>query len=319
MNLNRKKIYRDLIEYRVTILFLAVFTIFTVLSRPFSTINNIRQVLVNDSPKTIIVCGQAMVILGGGIDLSVGSLMALCGAVTAKLVVENALNPVLIILTVLVIGALAGLVNGVSVVKGKINPFIVTLGTLSIFRGLALIVTGGRSIQSANAPWFLLIGQGVLFDVPVPILIVLVGIVMTIVLTRKTTFGRGLYALGGNYKAARLSGIRVNRITIITYVLTGVSVAIAGIIQASMLASFSPILGQGVELETILGAVIGGISLLGGRGHIFGAVFGSIFISFVRNGLLLLRIHYYLEIIIIGTIFIAAVALDRFIQQQTQS
>jgi len=303
----------DLREYKIGLLFLVTFIIFTVLSRNFATVNNIRQVLRGSSINCVVVCGEAIVIIGGGIDLSVGSLMGLCGSVAAILVSGNALNPTLIILTVLAIGALGGLVNGVLCTKG-IPPFIVTLSTLSIFRGLALIVSKSRGITGANSPWFLRIGQGTLFAIPIPVFIVVVVAVLTIILTRKTTFGRSLYALGGNYEAAFLSGIRVNRITIITYVLTGITVAIAGIIQASRLASFSPMIGINSELEIILGAVIGGVSLLGGKGYIVGAILGSIFVSFVRNGLLLLGVHFYVETIIIGIVFIAAVVLDKYIQ-----
>jgi len=319
MSLKRKMLSRGLLEYRAVIMLLALFIIFTVLSRHFFTVDNIRQVLKNEAIVAIVVCGQTMVIIGGGIDLSVGSLLVLCGAVTARLVVGNSLNPVLIILTVLAIGALAGLVNGVLCTKGKINPFIVTLAMMGIIRGVALIVTEGRNIQSVNPPWFLRIGQGRLFSIPIPILIAVVGIVLTIILIRMTTFGRGLYALGGNRKVAWLSGIRVNRIATITYVLCGMTAAVAGIIQISWLASYAPMIGLNFELETIIAAVIGGVSLLGGKGHIVGAILGVMFVGFIRNGLLLLGINFYLETIIIGIVFIAAVALDRFIQQQTQS
>jgi len=320
MSLKRKMPYRGLLlEYRAAILLLFLFIIFTVMSRRFFTVDNIRQVLKNESLIAIVVCGQTMVIIGGGIDLSVGSLLMLCSAVTARLVVGNSLNPILIILTVLAIGALAGLVNGVLCTKGKIKPFIVTLAMMGIIRGLALIVTGGRNIPSVNAPWFLRIGQGRLFSIPIPILIAVVGIVLTIILIRMTTFGRGLYALGGNRKVAWLSGIRVSRIAIITYVLCGITAAVASIIQISWLASYAPTIGKNFELETILAAVIGGISLQGGKGHIVGAIFGVMFVGFIWNGLLMLGISFHLETIIIGIVFIAAVALDRFIQQQIQS
>lgn len=298
---------------------LAIFITFSLLSRRFTTVGNILQVLTNSSIRAVIVCGQTMVILGSGIDLSVGSLTALCGVATAILVAGNALNPVLIILTVLVIGALGGLVNGLLCIKGKLDPFIVTLSTMVIFRGLSLIMTGGKNIARFNVPWFLLIGQGKLFGIPVSILIVtVVGIVPTIVLTRKTIFGRGLYALGGNRKSTWLSGIRVDRIAIMTYVLTGVTVAIASIILVSMLASYTTQLGINLEIETILAAVIGGVSLLGGRGHVLGAICGVMFVSFLRNGLLILGISFYLETIIIGIVFIITIVLDRLVQQQLQ-
>lgn len=320
MELSKDKIYfKYLTEYRAIILCLALFIIFPLLSRRFLSVGNIFQVLMNATVQAVIVCGQAMVIIGGGIDLSVGSLMLLCAMFTAKLVVGNALHPILIILTVLAIGALGGLVNGVLSIKVKINPFIVTLSMMGIFKGLTLIITKGHNIAWVNAPWFTIIGQGKPFGIPISILIVItVGIIPSIILTRKTIFGRGLYALGGNHKVAWLSGIRVDRISIMTYVLTGVFVAVGALIMVSRIESYTPNLGVGLELETILAAVIGGVSLLGGRGNILGAILGVVFVSFLRNGLLIVGVNFYVETIIIGIVFIAVLALDRIVQQNFQ-
>ena len=285
--------------------------VLTFLSDSFFTLDNWLNILRQVSINALIAFGMTFVILTGGIDLSVGSVLALSSAFAAGLM-ANGMNGVFAMMIGISAGLAMGALNGVIITKGRVAPFIATLATMTIFRGATLVYTEGRPITGfSDELAFQMIGRGYFLGIPVPVVLMLVAYVLLYVVLKKTTFGRHTYAIGGNEEATRLSGIRVDRLKIWIYSLTGGLVALAGLILTSRLNSAQPTAGTAYELDAIAAVVLGGTSLSGGRGWIFGTLIGALIIGVLNNGLNLLNVSSFYQQVIKGVVILLAVILDR--------
>ncbi|WP_160157646.1 ribose ABC transporter permease [Geobacillus sp. TFV-3] len=284
----------------------------SVLSDDFLTMDNWLNLLRQVSINALIAFGMTFVILTGGIDLSVGSVLALSSAITAGMMAQGVSGFVAIFIGLLA-GMAMGVLNGVLVTKGKVAPFIATLATMTAFRGLTLVYTDGRPITgfASDDILFQMMGRGYFFGIPVPIILMLVVYIVLYIVLKKTTFGRHTYAIGGNEEASRLSGLRVDRLKIYVYALTGTLSALAGLILTSRLNSAQPTAGTAYELDAIAAVVLGGTSLSGGRGWIFGTLVGALIIGVLNNGLNLLNVSSFYQQVIKGAVILLAVLLDR--------
>lgn len=275
----------------------------------FLTTDNLMGVFRSFSLTAIMSIGMVMVIITGGIDLSVGSVMGLSGLVTA-LAFQNGFSTMVSVSCGLCVGFLFGLTNGLLVTVGRLPPFIATLGTLSIGRGLMYIVTKGVPATPETPELFNMIGQGYIGFVPAPVIIMLIFAVFFAVIMRYTTFGRHVYATGGNEQAAWLSGVNTSRVKLIVYTLSGSISALAGVIAFSRYLSAEPASGFGVELDVIAAAAIGGASLTGGAGSVIGAIFGAALTGIIANGVVLMNINTYAQQAITGAVILIAVSID---------
>ncbi len=275
----------------------------------FLTTDNLMGVFRSFSMIAIMSIGMVMVIITGGIDLSVGSVMGLSSLVTA-LGFQSGLPSIVCILGGLVTGLLFGLFNGLLITVVRLPPFIATLGSLSIGRGLMYIITHGVPLTPDTPDSFSIIGQGYVGPVPVPVVIMLVMTVVFSVVMRQTRFGRHVYATGGNELAARLSGVKTARVKLIVYMLSGLIAGIAGIVSFSRYLSAEPASGFGAELDVIAAAAIGGASLSGGVGSVEGAIIGAALAGIIANGVVLMNINTYAQQAITGAVILIAVSLD---------
>lgn len=280
----------------------------TFLSPDFLTVNNIISIALQTAVIAIIAIGMTYVIITSGIDLSVGSVIALAGVVAAQLL-TNGVNIVLAMLFGVIIGALFGLLNGLLITKGNLQPFIATLGTMMIARGLSLVLTDGLPVSGLPKS-FTTLGNGRLLGIPIPVIFLIVIAIIAHFVLSKTVFGRYVYALGSNEEAARLSGVNTNLNKIYVYILSGVLAAIAGMILAARLVSAQPSAGTGYEMDAIASVVIGGASMAGGIGSITGTVIGAFTIGVLRNGLNLLNVSPFWQQIAIGIVILLAVYFD---------
>ncbi len=275
----------------------------------FLSVGNLLNIARQVSVNAIIAVGMSCVILSGGIDLSVGSVMALSGTLTAGLMVAGVPAPLAIVLGLLV-GLAFGVGNGFFVAYAKMPPIIVTLATMGIARGMALLYTGGYPINDLPA-WFEFFGRGTVLGLQTPIMLMLAVFAIAYVLLEHTPLGRYIYALGGNEEATRLSGVRVNRYKLLVYGISGLTSAIAGLVLTSRLMSGQPNAGIGFELDAIAAVVMGGTAITGGRGAILGTLIGAILLGVLNNGLNIMGISPYLQNIIKGVIILFAIYISR--------
>ena len=282
--------------------------------QPINLINIVRQV----SAIGIIAVGMTFVIITLGIDLSVGSILALSAVVSTSLAQNMSESmkfagldlPVIVaVLGGLAIGALAGLTNGILIAKFRLAPFIATLGMMSIARGLAYIYSNGRPISNLKDD-FNYIGQEYIFGVPIPVLLFLGVALVAHIILGYTKFGRYVYAIGGNEIAARVSGIRIPRVTIYIYTFIGLLSGLAGVVLAGRIGSGNPDLGTGIELDAITATIIGGTSFKGGIGTIWGTIVGALLIGIINNGLDLLNVSPFMQMVVKGAIIIVAIIID---------
>lgn len=280
-------------------------------SPDFLTVGNLLNVFRQVSINALIAFGMTLVILLGGIDLSVGSILAL-SSVTTALMLSHGIDPVVATSVGILAGAGMGMLNGLIISKGKVAPFIATLGTMTILRGLSLVFSEGRPITGLNSDFFAMLGGGYVAGfIPVPVILMLVMFAVFWFVLKRTVFGRHVYAVGGNEEAAALSGIKTDRIKIWVYTLSGAMAATAGMILTSRLNSAQPTAGTGYELDAIAAVVLGGTSLTGGRGWIFGTLVGALLIGILNNGLNLLGVSSFYQQVIKGVVILLAVLLDR--------
>jgi ribose transport system permease protein len=291
--------------------FLLLCIVLSVLSDNFLTVDNWLNILRQVSINALIAFGMTFVILTGGIDLSVGSVLALSSAITAGMM-ANGMEGWTAIIIGLLAGFLMGALNGAIITKGRVAPFIATLATMTIFRGATLVYTDGRPITGfSDDILFQMMGRGYFLGIPVPVVFMIVIYIVLYFVLKKTTFGRHTYAIGGNEEASRLSGIRVDRLKVWIYSLTGGLAALAGMILTSRLNSAQPTAGTSYELDAIAAVVLGGTSLSGGRGWIFGTLIGALIIGVLNNGLNLLNVSSFYQQVIKGAVILLAVILDR--------
>ncbi len=306
--------FRSLLALALMVLALSL------LSDRFLTVDNGWNILRQISVNLCLSIGMTLVILSGGIDLSVGAILALSGALAAGLLKTGIgipgtdillqVTPSGAILIGLAAGAAAGWINGFAITRFKLPPFVATLGMFSIARGLTMLWTGGFPITGLGDA-FGRLGTGAFLGMPTPVWIMLALTGIFIVVTKRTRFGRHLYAVGGNVRAARLTGLNVSRITIAVYSLAGALAGVAGLIVTARLDSAQPNAGLGYELDSIAAVVIGGTSLSGGRGSVAGTVLGCLIIGVLNNGLFLLNVSPFWQQVIKGVVILLAVALDK--------
>ena len=313
-------ILRSLMRARETGIALVVIIIMTglTLATPnFLTPGNLAIVARQISLSAIIAIGMTFVILSGGIDLSVGSVVAFASVVTGFALVNLQLPIWLSILFGLATGALVGMANGMLVIKTKVPPFIITLGMMGLARGAALVITKGSTI-SGLPPAFLKIGQGYVGGlVPIPVIIMLVLAVSAHIFLSRTTLGRRIYFIGSNEEAALLSGINVNRIKVTIFTLCATLAATEAVIETARMSTAQPASGVAYELTAIGAVIIGGASMLGGEGTILGTILGATLLGLITNGLILLGVSAYWQQVFSGAIIILAVALDTWRRQRS--
>ncbi|WP_319529604.1 ABC transporter permease [uncultured Cohaesibacter sp.] len=302
-------------ELMLIVMILAIIVTMSLITPYFLSLSNFRAVAVGMTPTAIIAIGMAILLASGGFDLSVGSVMALSSTVVTLLLIAGLSIPMAVVAGLL-LGASAGLVNGCLIAFVGINPLVATLGTMSVARGVALVLTEGFSISNLPAS-FAWVGKTSLAGIPMLVLLTVVLVALFDVLVRHTRFFRQVYFIGANERAALLSGIAVNRVRIIAYVLTGTFAALAGILLASRLMSGTPTAGNALELQVLAAAVIGGASLRGGEGTILGAFLGVIFVALINNAMTMLAISIYWQMIVTGTVLVVAVALDMLVRRRT--
>ena len=299
-----------LADYGIFVAFIALCSVLAVAEESFMTWGNWVNVLRQTSINGILAIGMTCVILTRGIDLSVGSLLAVSGIVAASFVTSGASNNLpLAVLAGLGVGLGLGMVNGLLVARLGLPSFVVTLGMLSVARGLTFIFNDGMPIANLT-PAFRTIGQGVVLGVPVPVLILAATFLVFWFILNYTTFGRYVYAVGGNEKSARTSGVKTGWITFSVYAISGLLAGLAGIILAARTTSALPQAGVAYELDAIAAVVIGGTSLSGGVGSLTGTLIGALIIGVINNGLDLLGVSSYFQQVIKGVIIVAAVLLD---------
>ncbi|MCK1994673.1 ribose ABC transporter permease [Peribacillus muralis] len=288
-----------------------LFIVITVLNPSFMEPNNILNLLRQTSINALIAFGMTFIILTGGIDLSVGSILALSSALMAGMMVSG-MDPILAILVGVLLGTIMGVINGILVSKGKMAPFIVTLATMTIFRGLTLVYTDGKPITGiGESVTFQMLGRGYFLGLPIPAVVMVIAFFILWFLLHKTSFGRKTYAIGGNEKASRISGIKVDRVKVAIYGLAGTMAAIAGAILTSRLNSAQPTAGQSYEMDAIAAVVLGGTSLSGGKGRLFGTLVGVLIIGTLNNGMNLLGVSSFYQQVVKGAVILIAVLLDR--------
>jgi ribose transport system permease protein len=304
--------WREIVaRFGLVMAFVALVIVLSTLSDRFLTPSNIINVLRQISINAIIAGGMTVVIIGRGIDLSVGSLLALTGVVGAGLAVGG-LPAVLAVLVALALGTALGTFNGAFVAYAGIAPFIVTLAGLTIFRGAALAFTDGRPI-SGLPPLFRTLGYGSFLGLPIPVWIMLGFLLLTHVILRYTALGRAVYAIGGNEEAARLSGIPVRRVILFTFAYSGLAAALAAMVLTGRLNSAQPSAGVMFELDAIAAVVVGGTSLFGGKGGVFGTLIGALIIGVINNGMNLLNVPSFYQQIVKGGVILGALLIERLV------
>ena len=281
------------------------------LSPNFLSVSNSFDVMRQVSINAVIAFGMTLTILLGGIDLSVGSILAV-SSVLAAMTMKGGHGAGLAAGIALLAGAAMGSLNGVVIAKGKVAPFIATLGTMTLLRGAALVLSNGSPISGFPSQLFAMLGGGYVARlIPVPVVLMLAMFAVFWFVLRRTVFGRHVYATGGNAEAAKLSGVNTDRVQILVYTVSGAMAALAGVILTSRLDSAQPTAGVGYELDAITAVVLGGTSLSGGRGWIFGTLVGALLIGVLNNGLNLMGVSAFYQQVVKGSVILLAVLLDR--------
>ena len=319
--MNTQQIKHYLVKFQSIIALLAMCIVLSFLSDRFLTGDNAWNVMRQISVNVVISVGMTLVILTGGIDLSVGSILAISGAITAgmlKFGAEITDWNVFFGFTLLgalvggtLTGAFLGWFNGLTITRFKVPPFVATLAMLTIARGLTMLYTGGFPITGLGAD-MAFIGTGWFLGIPMPVWISAIIVLAAVVMTKKTKLGRHIYAIGGNETAAELSGLKIKKVKMIVYSIAGAMAGIGGIIVTSRLDSAQPNAGMGFELDSIAAVVIGGTSLSGGKGTIMGTVQGALIIGILNNGLVLLNVSPFWQQVIKGFVILLAVVLEKF-------
>jgi ribose transport system permease protein len=296
-------------EAGIFLVVVVIMFILTIASPNFATAGNLAIVARIIALNSIIAMGMTLVILSGGIDLSVGSVVALTSVVVGYVMVRLGMPIWICILAGLAVGAVVGSFNGFLITRTGVPPFIITLGMMGLARGLALVITKGSTISGLPES-YLNLGQGYLGPVPYPVIIMLVLAVVLHIMLSRTTFGRRIYFIGSNEDAAILSGINVKRVKILVYMMCSILASTEAVIETARMSTAQPASGIGYELTAIGAVIIGGASMSGGEGTILGTLLGATLLGLITNGLILLGISAYWQQVFSGAIIILAVALD---------
>ncbi|WP_186431604.1 ABC transporter permease [Clostridium sp. BSD9I1] len=305
-----KDVKSTLLKFKSLLGLIVLCVIISIAAPRFLNINNILNVLTQVSVNAILAIGMSFVILTGGIDLSVGSTLALVGAIAATFAKSSNGGILVPLLIAIVLGAIIGLFNGIFVSKGKMQAFIVTLASMTIFRGATYVYTNGTPISGISGN-FINIGNKKIAGIPMPVLIIFLVFIIAWYILTQTRYGRYVYALGGNEDSARLSGINTDKVKTLVYVISGITAALAGVIVTSRVGSASPNAGSGFELDAIAAVVLGGTSLSGGEGSITGTLIGAMIIGVLNNGLNLMNVSPYYQSIVKGAVILFAILLDK--------
>ena len=311
-SVRRPSLKDRLIEQKSLIALLVMIVIVSLLNPHFFTLANILNILRQTAVNAIIAVGMTLVILTAGIDLSVGSILAFAGAVGAGLIARE-IPLAVSVPAALAVGTAMGAASGIIIAKGRVQAFIATLVAMTLVRGITLVYTDGRPISTGftdTADAFATIGTGYLLGIPVPVWIMATTFGLAWYLLNHTRLGRYIYALGGNEEATRLSGINTDRVKITVYAICGFLAALAGLIITSRLSSAQPTAGAGYELDAIAAVVLGGTSLMGGKGSIMGTLVGALIIGFLNNALNLLDVSSYYQMIAKAVVILLAVLVD---------
>ncbi len=317
-----------LLKMRSLIAFFGVFLVFVIIAPNFLTSSNLISMAKHSAIWAILAIGMTYVIIGGGIDLSVGSIAGLCGMLAGGLIVEGLSLPIfgiiiyfhtpMILLIILFIGVLLGAFNGLLITKLGVAPFIATLGLLYMARGFALLRSGGKTFPNLvgdpalGNTGYPILGSGTILNIPLAVWIAIIIAIIAAYASKKTPFGRHVYAVGGNEDAAKLSGIRVDRIKMFTYMFSGFTAALTGLILSSQLVASHPATGESYELTAIAAVVLGGTSLSGGRGSIGGSVIGALILGVLNDGLVMVGVSSFWQTVIKGLVVVLAVIIDQY-------
>ena len=295
-------------RFGVLVVFVLLFAVSCMLSDRFLQTSNLFNILRQISMFGILSVGMTFVIVSGGIDLSVGSIIALVCVITANMVNDHGIIPA--ILVALLVGALVGLINGVGIAYGKLQPFIMTPGTMYMASGAASIYTNGTPISIKGN--FSKIGNSMLFNtIPLPAIYFIVILIAAYLVMRNTRFGRHVYSIGSNKEATRLAGVDVKKVTLSVYILSGVLAAVTGIIFAAQMASGSPVAGEGYEMNAITAAVVGGTSMSGGKGNLLGTFLGAVLMGILSNIMNLCGVSSYWQTVLTGLILVVAILVRK--------
>jgi ribose transport system permease protein len=309
--LNKSKLDTIIQDFGSLIALIFLLIVLSVVSPDFRNINNLLSLLKQSSVNGLIAFGMTGVILTGGIDLSVGSVLALTSVFCAGMI-RSGVTPLLAMVGALAMGMVFGLISGLLVAKGRLQPFIATLITMTVYRGLTMIFSNGKPISQLGNDAFLNgIGKGSFLNIPVPVWILAIVFLLFYFVLNKTVFGRKVYAVGSNEKAAKLAGINISLTKIWVYVVSGFTAAFAGLILLSRLGSAQPTIGAGYELDAIAAVALGGTSMNGGRGKIYGTLIGVLIIAVLNNGLNILNVSSYYQDVVKGLVILLAVLSDR--------
>lgn len=297
-------------EFAIFIVLIGLCALLSLIKPQFLSVYNFSTLFRQIAFITIVAFGQTLVLITAGIDLSVGAAAALSGIMSAWLMVNTPINPWICIVLGLVVGCLVGLTNGFLITKVKINPFIVTLATGEIFGGFIYVITQGWAIQ--NIPESVLgLGRGSIAGIPIPVwIMIIVGFTLALVM-KFTPFGRYIYAIGGNMNAAKLVGIKVDKVKVLVYVIADALAAMAGILITCRLGAAQPTVGLNWVMPSVTAAILGGTSMSGGQGNIAGTIIGAALMGVISNAIVLLSVSPYWEKVITGCVVLIAVILDR--------
>lgn len=311
MKEKKQKWFNYMGDYGALISLVFIVALISIISPEFRTSGNFLSLLRQSSINGFIAFGMTFVILTGAIDLSVGSVLALSTALCAGMITSGVPAGIAMAASLL-IGAFLGLISGMLVTKGRLQPFIATLITMTAYRGLTMIYTNGKPISRLGESVLLKsIGKGDVFGIPVPVILLILMFLLFWFLLTKTTFGRYIYATGSNWKAAELAGVNIRKTKVTAYVISGVMAALSGLILLSRLNSAQPTLGSGYELDAIAAVALGGTSMSGGRGKIYGTFIGVLIIAVLNNSLNILGVSSYYQDVIKGLVILTAVLSDR--------
>lgn len=309
--MNNKKLASRIQDFGALIALVLLVVVIGVISPEFRTLSNFLSLLRQSSINGFIAFGMTCVILTGGIDLSVGSVLALSTALCAGFI-TNGVPVGLSMILALVIGTALGAVSGLLVTKGRLQPFIATLITMTVYRGATMIFMDGKPISNLGDSFTLkVVGKGNFYHIPIPAITFVVMFLIFMFVLEKTTFGRRVYATGSNEQSAKLAGININRTKLITYAISGCMSALSGLILLSRLSSAQPTLGSGYELDAIAAVALGGTSMNGGRGRVWGTFVGILIIAVLNNGLNILGVSSYYQDVVKGIVILIAVLSDR--------
>lgn len=311
------KATKKLKENVVWLMLVALIVLFSLSTPMFFTTGNLVTILRQISNTGILAVGMSLVLIGGGIDLSIGNQMGLVGMVTALLLTTTNLPIVVSCILGVLLSAGIGFINGFLITYTKMPPLIMTLGMSYICRGCAYLTTGGFPVYKLP-PVIKVLGQGYLFDtIPVCVLILVVIVAIGAFVLNKTNFGRYIYAIGSNEEAARLSGIRVKLIRILVYIISGVLAGISGLVLMSRVNSGQPLNGNGMEMDALIACVVGGISVSGGEGHAAGIIGGMLVMGVLANGMAVMGLSEYTQTLVKGLVLVIVVAADSFSKNYT--